>query len=175
MRKILLLCLVMSIGLTGCGEVSNNGSTSVFKTGTITYSSAITSNPLEATVTATPNVVYTTADATVTVISTAFSSALTPSNFTVKNIRVSYKKDGVNTFYMSRPLADTPLKSGSSVSIPVILARADIKDELVDIHGFIPGNSTRWGFYANLDYDVIEDIGGLSKHYSVQLGTIYFL
>lgn len=175
MNKILLLCMAMSVGLFGCGNVSSGGSTSVFETGTITYSTAITSNPMEATVTDVPNAAYTTADATVTVASTAFANALTPSDFTIKNIRVMYKKDGSNSFTMSRYLADKTLKSGGTSPIAVVLKRADILDELVETHGFTPGGTSRWSFYANLDFDVIEDIGGKSAHYSVQLGTINFL
>jgi len=176
MKKLLFLCAVLSIGLFGCGEdVSSGGSTSVFKTGTITYSTAITSNPIETTVTMPPNAASSSADATVTVSSTVFPGILTTSDFTIRNISVTYSKSGADSFVMSRYLANTTLKSGGSVSIPAILARADVKDELVDIRGFTPGGSARWSFYVNLNYDVIEDISGLSKHYSVQLGTINFL
>ncbi|MFZ4855440.1 MAG: hypothetical protein ACOYL3_03505 [Desulfuromonadaceae bacterium] len=176
MKRISLLCVILSFGLYGCGEdVSSVGSTSVFETGTISYSTVITSNPIGATVTVAPNAEYTTADATATITSTAFPGTLTKSDFTIRNISVTYTKTGADSFVMRRYLATTPLISGGSVSIPVVLARADIKDELVDSHGFIPGGISRWSFYANIDYDVIEDISGRSKHYSVQLGTINFL
>ena len=175
MKKIVLLCLMVSIGLSGCGNVSKDGSTSVFQTGTVTYVPP-TSNNFGATVTTPPNAFYSNVDATVTVSTTTFQNIIKASDFTIKNITTTYKKylpQGDSSFTMKRFAPDMPLKAGGTVAIGLTLALADIKDELVTNHGFSPGSSS-WSFYVNTDFDVIEDLSGDSRHYSVQLGTINF-
>ena len=165
MALLVLIC-------AGCG--AEGGSTSVFKTATVTYSVA----PINANLTyqiTSPITLPTSGDATdvtLTVTNTPFSTDISPSAFTVKNMIVTYTKTDNSAINFSVFGADTPLASGAPAAIPIELATLTVQDDLIG-SGFISGTTT-WSFYVTASFTVLEDNSNTAKSYNVQLGQVTF-
>jgi hypothetical protein len=93
------------------------------------------------------------------------------SPYTIKNIVITYTKADDSKLVLTDYATSSPMSSGGSAAIPVIIATSTIKEVLL-LKGFSTGAS--WNFYVNSTFTVVEDFTGNSSSYQVQLGSVQF-
>lgn len=162
-KLILFLVLYVSTLIAGCGGASNDGSTALFETASVSF----VATPLNVNATVTiPN----TDDATTVVplkITVKAYPGATVSPFTVRNMKYTYTQieGGTLSFFIPDVNFDT------SLSFKPVLASAEVKDKVVSL-GFVSGFP--WKFNVQAIYTVVEDFSGKTHDYSVPLGSIRF-
>lgn len=173
MLKKLMLLLVISIQVlltASCGGVSNDGTTSLFETASVSFVSTPVSST--STVSAKPNTDDSASKATLTITILPYPN-FTVSPFTVRNMKYTYTQtQGGNTIFT---IADT--NYGAGLSFNPVLASGNIMDQLIDL-GFVPGSTSltqSWIFNVQASYTVVEDNSGKTRNYSVPLGTVRFI
>lgn len=173
MLKKLLMLLAISIQiliLSGCGSVSESGSTSLFQTASVSF----TSSTLDSTtsVTAKPNTTDSASNATFTIVVKPYPG-FTASSFTVRDLKYTYTQTSGGSAVFSVDGANF----STNLSFSPVLASGYVKDKLIDL-GFDPGVTSLaqpWIFNVQTTYTVFEDNSGKSKSYSIPLGTVRFI
>jgi len=171
MKKILLLSLLLCMGMFGCGSVSGDGSTSLFQTGSVSFTTTTINS--SSTVSAKPNSDDTATVANLTITVLAYPN-FTLSPFTVRDMRYIYTQTSGGTASFS---VNGSTNFTANLLFAPVLASGDVMDRLVDL-GFVPGVTSQtesWIFNVQATYTVVEDNSGKTRSYSVPLGKVRFI
>jgi hypothetical protein len=168
-KSMSVLALISLFFIAGCGS-SGSGSTSLFTTGTVTYSVTPVNSSFSSTVGTSPTTADTTS-VTLSISNTPYANVIKASPYTIKNIVITYTKADDSKLVLTDYATSSPMSSGGSAAIPVIIATSTIKEVLL-LKGFSTGAS--WNFYVNSTFTVVEDFTGNSSSYQVQLGSVQF-
>lgn len=170
MHKRLMLLLAISIQIlliASCGSISDNGTTSLFETASVSFITTTVSS--SSTISAKPNTDDSASAATLTITVVpypGFSGAISP--FTVRSMQYVYTQTSGGSATFTVP----DVNFTTNLSFKPILASGFVKDQLVDL-GYTTG--TPWTFSVQATYTVVEDYSGKTRNYSVPLGTVRFI
>ena len=169
MNKLLLLSVILSLGMCGCGGTS--GATTDLNTVILTVTPSSFTR-LEADVltgNSCPLVdgTYTTETIPITVTSTPYPNAVDKSPVTISSIAISYSK------YEDAPSIppvqyDTGLviNPGALKTFDVNVATDKLKFDLVDKYGLNLCSSDYWEYYVTITFNGVEDHTGKSFSFS---------
>lgn len=167
MKKLLLLCALISLAMLGCGSPS--GSTTDLKTVYLTISPS--SDRLETDVlngnscTTGTSGTFTTETIPIMLTSTAYPNSTIKSPVTINSISISYSKYGSSLSVPTLPVQyDTGgiVDAGGSKTFNVKVAPDKLKSDLVTTYGFNLCSSDYWEYYATITFTGVEDIGDKS-------------
>ena len=161
MKKLLFLCVVVSIGLFGCGGTS--GSTTSLATVYLTASP--TTDRLEADVLTgnsctTGGGTYITETIPIAVTSTAYPNATSKSPVTISDVKISYSKYDPLSAAPAIPVQyDTGLtiNPGETKTFSVKVATDKLKLDLVNNYGFNLCSLDYWEYYATITFSGVEN------------------
>ena len=168
---MLLVLAIYLMGISACG--SGSGSTSYFKTVTVTPVGTVAST----TSTVLPSGNTSDAAVTVTLQSTAYSNVTKPSPVTVVSSTIRYYKTGNSPSYAPATLPDQPgpagqIPAGGSLAFSFDTASGIFKNNLVANSGFVSGQP--WQYKVMYYFNLVEDYTNTAITSIVDGGTITF-
>ena len=171
MKKILLLCVLLNLAMSGCG--GSSGSTTELRT--VYLTSTPSSDRLEADVltgnscsTGTGGT-YTTETIPINVTSTSYTNSDKKSPVTINSIAISYSKYVPSS---SVPALPTQYDSGVTINpdetktFAVKVAPDKLKLDMVNLYGFNLCSSDYWEYFATITFNGVENYGGKSVSFS---------